>query len=139
MVVSFYLFQQSWNSSYLCSKSYKVTRIEKILTLIYREISLGTFWKGIPLESIFRFSNAVSPHHTSSSSPAPNATGQQQLFGRLQWAIQLCLPCGVREWEGSHGAVLQMSVIQIQLQGREFGSQTCETPSQCVRFDRSAL
>lgn len=69
-------------------KSYKVTRIGKLLTLVHREISLVTFLErdfakcpGIPLESILLFSKVVLPHRTSSSSfPAPSATGQQKLF-----------------------------------------------------------
>lgn len=46
---------------------------------------------------------------------------------------------GVTERESGRGTVLQMSVKQIELQGRESGSSTCETPSWRVRFVRSAL
>lgn len=60
------------------------------------------------------FSSEVMLHCTSSSSLAPvSHTARAAAWLAAEGVIQLCLTCGAREWERSHGTVLQMSVIQV--------------------------
>lgn len=96
-----------------------------MLTLNYEEILPFIFWKGILpifsgiiLQFILLFSNAARLHCASSSLALQGPTVAAAVWQAAGWALQLCPAHGVRGWERSHGAVLQMSVIQVEPQER---------------------